>query len=77
MATLANNLSQQQPDLASLLASVKASLTAERRAYCEQQYLVYHVLLSTTQGAWLLCHLFPNHCDCMLFLKGLRLSSDV
>ena len=61
-----------QPDLAAQLKALKANLAAEQRAVSEQHYLVFRMLLSCTQGAWLLCHSFPYHCDCIAFLNGLE-----
>ena len=65
-------LIDRQPNLAAQLKELKANLAAEQRAVSEQHYLVFRMLLSYTQGAWLLCHSFPYHCDCIAFLNGLE-----
>ena len=65
-------LIEGQPNLAAQLKALKANLAAEQRAVSEQHYLVFRMLLSYTQGAWLLCHSFPYHCDCIAFLNGLE-----
>ncbi len=64
-------LTNGQPGLPDQLKALKANLAAEQRAVSEQHYLVFRMLLSHTQGAWLLCHSYPYHCCCIAFLKGL------
>ena len=64
-------LTDGQPGLPDQLKALKANLAAEQRAVSEQHYLVFRMLLSHTQGAWLLCHSYPYHCCCIAFLKGL------
>lgn len=65
-------LTEGRPNLATQLKALKANLAAEQRAVSEQHYLVFRMLLSYTQGAWLLCHSFPYHCDCIAFFNGLE-----
>ena len=64
-------LVEGQPGLEGQLGALKANLAAEQRAVSEQHYLVFRMLLSHTQGAWLLCYSYPFHCCCVAFLKGL------
>ncbi|EIE25143.1 hypothetical protein COCSUDRAFT_65115 [Coccomyxa subellipsoidea C-169] len=61
---------QQQLPIA--LAKLKANLSAEMRAWSEQHFLLFRMLLSPTQGAWLLVESFPSHCDCLAFFNGLQ-----
>ncbi|CAL8461892.1 g1423 [Coccomyxa elongata] len=64
-----------QKQLPAALAQLRANLSSEMRAWSEQHFLVFRMLLSSTQGAWLLVESFPEHCDCLAFLNGLQAAS--
>ncbi|KAK9908662.1 hypothetical protein WJX75_001163 [Coccomyxa subellipsoidea] len=61
-----------QQQLPKVLAQLKANLSSEMRAWSEQHFLLFRMLLSPTQGAWLLVESFPMHCDCVAFFNGLQ-----
>eukprot|EP00884_Botryococcus_braunii_P022036 jgi/Botrbrau1/8516/Bobra.0029s0020.1 len=62
----------QHAKTSDVLARLIENLRKEQCALSEQHYLVFRMLLSATQGAWLVVRAFPHHCDCMAVFRAIE-----